>query len=360
MPLYRQDFSLSPLQISILLALPVIVGSLGRIPLGVLTDRYGGKNMFAVVCLLAAVPVVGLAYVQQLQLLWLVALCLGIAGASFAVGVPYVNAWFGVRERGLALGVYAMGNAGTALSGLVTPPLALATSRATVFLAIATMLVVGGLAMWKWGRNAPKWAPNRMPVGTRLLQAVRWQPIRPLSLLYAVTFGAFVAFGLYLPVILTTSYDLSMVDAAARAAGFVLLATIARPFGGWLSDRLGALPILRLVFLVSAVVVLWIAFNPPLMPVGTALYLLLAVMLGMGSGSVFAYIGHGCPEKLTGTVSGIIGTAGGLGGFFPPLLMGVSMQFTGSYTLALFLLSAVCMAIAVGLQRMLAVNRGYK
>jgi NNP family nitrate/nitrite transporter-like MFS transporter len=274
--------------------------------------------------------------------------------------VPFVNAWFGRRERGLALGVYAMGNAGTALSGLLTPRLVLATNRAVVFLSLATLLIVVGISMWKWGRDAPDWRPNRVSALKRLGSALRWRPIWPLGALYAVTFGAFVAFGLYLPVVLTTRYDLSMVDAAARAAGFVLLATLARSVGGWLSDRLGALPVLRLVFTVAALLVLGIASEPSLMPVGTVLYLSLAVMLGMGNGAVFAYIGHGCPEKLVGTVSGIVGTAGGLGGFFPPLLMGASLQLTDSYAPALLLLMLICAAIAINLRRMMPATQGYK
>lgn len=360
MPMYRQEFALSPLQVSMLLAMPVLVGSLGRIMLGALTDRYGGRRMFAVICLITALPTAALSFVAHLSLLWPVIFVLGLAGASFAVGVPYINAWFDRRERGLALGVYGVGNAGTAAAGLLTPRLVLMTNRTTVFLALAALLVLAGVAMARWGRDAPGWRPNRVSPAKGLLAALRWHPVWPLSMLYAVTFGAFIAFGLYLPIVLTTRYDLSMVDAAARAAGFVLLATLARPVGGWLSDRLGALPVLRLVFTVAALLVLGIASEPTLMPIGTVLYLTLAVMLGMGNGAVFAYIGHGCPEKLVGTASGVVGMMGGLGGFFPPLLMGASLQLTDSYAPALLLLVFISATIAVNMRRLMPATQGYK
>lgn len=342
---YAADLKLAPFAISALLAMPVIVGSLGRIPFGILTDRYGGKAMFAAVCMLASIPAAYLVLARSYPQLIAAGLCLGIAGASFAVGVPFVNAWFPKRQRGLALGIYATGNAGTAASGLFTLHLVANLGRPITFAVLATTLLATGLLMAFKGRNAPGWRAANGNALARLAAAATWPPTRKLSLLYAVTFGAFVAFGLYLPVLLHAAYGLDVTDAAARAAGFVLLATAARPAGGWLSDRLGGARVLQAALAGVVLLALIVAFDPSLQPYGTIAYLSLAAMLGVGNGAIFAIIGHTCSPRLTGGVTGIIGAAGGLGGFFPPLVLGASAQLFHSYAVALLLLAAVGLAV---------------
>jgi NNP family nitrate/nitrite transporter-like MFS transporter len=343
--MYTFELGLSPFAISGLLAMPVIVGSAGRIPLGLLTDLYGGRGVFAAVCLLSSIPAIYLAFATTFTELATAAFCLGIAGASFAVGVPFVSAWFPRRQRGFALGVYGMGNVGTAVSGLLTPRLTEHFGRPAAFLTIAAALCAAGILMALWGRNAPGWKPNKGSVKTRLAAAVTWQPTRRLAALYAVTFGAFVAFGIYLPVLLKVVYSLEFADAAARAAGFVLLATITRPAGGWLSDKFSGVMVLRVVLLFAAVLSATVALSPSLMPVGTVAYLLLAAVLGLGNGAVFALIGHLCDDRRIGSVTGIVGAAGGLGGFFPPLVMGASYQVFHSYSVALLLFTATCLLV---------------
>ena len=170
---------------------------------------------------------------------------LGLTGATFAIGVPFVNDWFPPERRGLALGVFGMGNIGTAISGFVTPWLAeRATAGRSPFLVVAAALVVIGLAFLLIGRDAPGRQAATEPFLTRFLAAARLRATQELAVLYALTFGGFVAFGVYLPLYLREVYGLSTADAAARAAGFVVLATLARPVGGWLSDRWGGVPVL--------------------------------------------------------------------------------------------------------------------
>lgn len=342
---YARTFALTPFAVSALLAVPVIVGSLGRIPLGLLTDRFGGKRMFAAACFAASITVVGLALAGSYPTLLFAAFCLGIAGAVFAIGVPFVSAWFPKHERGFALGVYAVGNAGTALSGLLTPRMAVWFGHTTVFLFVALLLITAGAAMLVFGADAPEWRPAPTSAAKQFARAFRWRTTWLLSALYAITFGAFVAFGFYLPVMLHVVYGLSATDAAARAAGFVLVATATRPLGGWLSDRVGGIAVIRTVFLAVAVLAPAIALEPSLAVIGTIAYLSLAAGLGVGNGAIFALIGHQCDERIVGTVTGIVGAAGGLGGFFPPLVMGVSFQLLGSYAAALLLLGIVCALI---------------
>lgn len=356
---YGEQLTLSSVSLSLLVAAPVLVGSLARIPFGLLADRYGGRIIFAVVCLVSSGAVASLSVAASYDGLLLAAFGLGIAGASFAVGVPFVNAWFPKHERGLALGVYAMGNAGTAISGLLTPRLVSATSRASVFYFIAVVLLLAGVAVALWGRNSPRWKPAKAPMITRLKQAAAWKLTWRLAMMYAITFGAFVALGLYLPVLLNQSYGLTPVDAASRAAGFVLLATLVRPLGGWLSDRFNGMVVLRVVFLAIFMLAALSAARPSLAPIGTIVYLGLAASLGVGNGAIFAIIGHRCDTKVVGAVTGLVGAAGGLGGFFPPLLMGASYQIFHSYAAALFMLAVAALLILIFLKRLLGSSTTY-
>jgi NNP family nitrate/nitrite transporter-like MFS transporter len=356
---YAGQWGLSSVALSLLVAAPVLVGSLARIPFGLLTDRYGGRTMFTIVCCTASVVVASLSLAGNYNTLLVAAFGLGVAGASFAVGVPFVNAWFPKHERGLALGIYAMGNAGTAVSGLVTTHLVAATSRTSVFCYIAILLLITGVAMAVWGQDSPHWQPTNVPATTRLKQAAAWKLTWKLSMLYAITFGAFVALGLYLPVLLNQSYGLSPADAASRAAGFVLLATLVRPLGGWLSDRMNGIIVLRIVFLAIFILATFSALKPSLAPMGTVIYLGLAATLGIGNGAIFAIIGHRCDTKLVGGVTGLVGAAGGLGGFFPPLLMGFSYQMFHSYSAALLLLAAVSLLVFIYSRPLLGTNDTY-
>jgi MFS transporter, NNP family, nitrate/nitrite transporter len=233
-PRYQELLGLSPLAVSVMVAVPVIVGSLGRIPLGALTDRYGGRIVFAALSFVVIIPVLFLAFATAYPALLLGGLFLGLGGASFAVGVPFVNAWFPPERRGFALGVYGMGNIGTAISGFVSPRVANSLGRPWAFLIVAVLLAVVGLAFLVFGRDAPNRPQATEPFMTRFMAAARLRMARDLSVIYAITFGGFVAFGVYLPTFLKTVYGLETTDAASRAAGFVVLATRPAPSAaGW-------------------------------------------------------------------------------------------------------------------------------
>lgn len=356
---YAKEFALSPFMLSLLVAVPVMVGSLGRIPLGLLSDRYGGRKLFTIICLLSALVVAWLPLATSEPQLFIVTVALGIAGASFAAGVPFVNAWFPKNQRGLALGIYALGNGGTAVSGLLTPYAADALGRSHFFWLIATLLVLAGVAMGLFGRENSSWRPAKGSSWYRLKQALTWKLTWRLATLYVISFGAFVAFGLYLPILLNQSYGLEAKDAAMRAAGFIIVATLARPLGGWLSDRLSGLVVVRASFFILGLLAVLAAVRPDLAPIGTLVYLSMAIVLGLSCGAIFAVIGHRCPPAIVGVVTGVIGAAGGLGGFFPPLIMGLSFELFHSYTLALVLLAVVCLAIAFSLRKLFGYTVSY-
>ena len=342
-PRYQELLGLSPLAVSVMVAVPVIVGSLGRIPLGALTDNYGGRIVFALLSFVNIVPVVFLAFASTYPALLLGGLVLGLGGASFAVGVPFVSAWFPPERRGFALGVYGMGNIGSAISGFLTPRIASSVGRPWAFLIVAVALAAVGLAFLVAGRDAPNRPRATQPFMSRFLAASRLPIARDLAVLYAITFGGFVAFGVYLPTFLKTVYGLGTTDAASRAAGFVVLATLARPVGGWLSDRVSGIKVLQWALGVVAAGAVVTAFQPPIV-LATIAFLAMAAALGLGNGAVFALVGTGVPPASVGSVTGLVGAAGGLGGFLPPIVMGLVYQATGDYAIGLMLLSDVALA----------------
>jgi NNP family nitrate/nitrite transporter-like MFS transporter len=342
-PQYRELLGLSPFALSVVVAVPVLVGSLGRIPLGAAADRFGGRIVFAALSAVAILPVLFLAVFNSFQALLVGGLVLGLAGTSFAVGVPFVNAWFPPHQRGFALGVYGVGNAGTALSNFFTPRIWAAQGPAAPFLLVALLLASTAVAFVVLGRNAPTWRPATEPFWPRFRQAVRLRLSIDLAALYAITFGGFVAFGVYLPTYLRDVYELAVTDAAARAAGFVVLATLTRPLGGWLADRRPPHQLIVGALAVVAVGAVVAAFGPH-MAVATVAFLAIAAALGLGNGAIFALVGQRVPTSQVGSVTGVVGAAGGLGGFLPPIVMGAVYQATDDYAIGLMLLSDVALA----------------
>ena len=340
---FRRDLALSSLQQALLVAVPVVVGSVGRIPVGVLTDRYGGRLMFPAVSFATIIPVLflGLWGHDSYAALLIGGFFLGIGGTAFAVGVPYVNAWFPAERRGFAIGVFGVGMGGTAISALTTVKLAGGHGLAAPFLIAAVALAVYGVLAALLVRDAPGRVVATTPAWQRLKDTVRLPITWQTSALYAVAFGGYVAFSVYLPTYLKTAYSLSPADAANKMAGFVLLAVLLRPVGGWLSDRIRSTTVLSGAFAAVAVLAAVQSTTPALLPSGTVAFLGMAAALGAASGATFALLARLAPAGTVGSVTGVVGAAGGLGGFIPPLLMGSLYGSTGSYRIGLLLLAGV-------------------
>jgi MFS transporter, NNP family, nitrate/nitrite transporter len=345
-PDYQDLLDLSPFQTALLVAVPTLVGALARIPIGGLTDRYGGRLMFTVVTAAVIAPVLFLSAVTSYPALLAGGLLLGLAGATFAIGIPFVNGWFPPHRRGLALGVYGAGNGGTAISGFLSPSIADTFGRPAAFIVVAVALTLTAVTFALLARDVPGRTPSTQPLRARLAAAVRLRVARDLAALYAITFGGFVAFGVYLPTFLTDVYDLEVGDAAARAAGFIVLATAARPVGGALSDRFDGARVLVGALVVVGLGAIVTAFEPPI-ATATVGFLTIAAALGVGNGAVFGLVGREIPPGQVGSVTGLVGAAGGLGGFLPPIVMGLVFQATGSFAIGLMLLSDVALAGAV-------------
>jgi MFS transporter, NNP family, nitrate/nitrite transporter len=349
---FQDDLSLSSTRTSILIAIPVVLGSLLRIPVGALTDRYGGRRMFALLLLVSAVPALALGYANSYWTLLGVAFLLGIAGSSFAAGVPFVSRWYPKERQGFAVGVYGMGNIGTAVAAFSAPAVVKAWGRPTLGWSAAVLLVAGAVAWWLLAEDAP--AAAGAPARYREVLRAGWRLYR-LALFYFLSFGGFVAMAIFLPKLLKDWFGYSLVQAGLRAAGFTLVATAARPVGGWLADRVGAYPVIVLAFAgvaVDAGVLATLAHDPTIVPV-TLACLSLAGFLGLANGAVFRLVPTEFPEN-TGAATGIVGAAGGLGGFFPPLVMGVVKDQFSSYALGfvgLLVFCAACLLVAVWLLR---------
>ncbi|GIE88139.1 MFS transporter [Actinoplanes regularis] len=350
---------LSSLQQSLLVAVPVVVGSLGRIPVGALTDRFGGRIMFPLVSISTIVPVLYLGLVghDSLTAILVGGFFLGIGGTAFAVGVPFVNAWFPPERRGFAVGVFGMGMGGTAISALTTVKLVDANSLRTPFLITAAVLAFYAVVAWLVLRDAPGRVVPATPLAARLGSTLRLRITWQAAALYAVAFGGYVAFSVYLPAYLKNGYGLTQADAANRMAGFVLLAVLMRPVGGWLADRVAASRVLAGSLGVVVLGALAQSFTPGLAPVGTIAFLAMAAALGAGSGATFALVAQRAPAAQVGSVTGVVGAAGGLGGFVPPLVMGAIYGSFHSYGIGLALLAVVALAalafdlLAVGRHR---------
>ncbi len=339
-PGYQKELGLTSFQQALVVAVPVIVGSLGRIPVGALTDRFGARRMFPVVSLLTIIPVLFVGFVgyRSLPTLLLGGFFLGIGGTAFAVGVPFVNAWFPPERRGLALGVFGVGMGGTAISALTTLKLAENFGKAVPFVVVAIVLALYAVISSQLLRDPPgrKWSQVKLSaqLAATAKLAITWHA----AALYALLFGGYVAFSVYLPAYLKSGYELVPVDASNRMAGFVVVAVLMRPVGGWLSDRFGPAAVLAVVLAVVAVGAFAQSFTPELIPLGTIDFMALAAALGAGSGATFALVALLAPPDKVGAVTGFVGAAGGLGGFVPPLLMGAFYGMYGSYALGLVLL----------------------
>ncbi len=349
-PDIQDELGLSNTETSVMISIPVLLGSLLRIPLGLLTDRVGGRLVFGLMLFYSAGAAVLVGFASGYAALLGAGLLLGAAGATFAVGVPFVAEWYEPKRQGFALGVYGMGNIGTALAAFSVPAIRNSAGQEVAGLVFGGVIAVYGLIWWSLARDVPDRQPTRQPYREVLRSG--WDLYR-LSLFYFVTFGGFVAMAIFLPKLLTDWFDYSLTDAGLRAAGFTVVATAARPIGGWLSDRVGGTKVLAFAFVgvgIDAIGLSWQASDPSIVPV-TIFCLTMAGFLGLGNGAVFKLVPLFFP-KSTGAATGIVGAAGGLGGFFPPLLLGIVKDATGDFVLAFVFMVAfawMCAGMAVAL-----------
>lgn len=336
---FQTTLHLTEQQVWLLIAAPVILGSLGRLPMGMLADRYGGRIVFGVLLLFITLPALFLSFAHSYSALLAGATILGLAGTSFAVGITYTSKWFPPEKQGFALGVYGVGNVGQSVALFAIPLLAGLWDWRMAYRLFALVALIYGLVFLLSARNAPVTAAPKS--FGEMLKVLGRSPLAwLLSLFYFVTFGGFVALSIGLPKLLQEIFGLTKEDAGMRVAGFVLLATLVRPIGGAISDRIGGAKLLSFVFAGAAILAMGMTITQMLpFTIGA---LGVAACIGLGNGAVFKLV----PQyfgKDTGTVTGLVGAMGGVGGFFPPLVLGVIKDETGGYALGFVLLAVFCL-----------------
>lgn len=351
---YAHDLGLNAAQTGALVAMPVLVGAIGRVPVGVLTDKFGGRRLLIVILVATAPLVLLVALAGSLKsypLLLLFGFFLGIAGTVFTAGIPFSAAWYPKQRQGFATGIFGMGMGGTALSAFLTPRLVTSFGYWPTHIIIAVLLLAMAAIVFFFMRESPTWTPVTQGSFGKLIAAAKMPVTWQLCFLYAVVFGGFVSFSTYLPTYLRDIYNFDLTAAGTRTAGFALAAVIARPIGGIIADRIGPKP----VVLVSLAGVAILAFlvnmqPPPEIPTGLT-FLAMAAALGFGTGGVFAWVGKQAPAGTVGAVTGVVSAAGGLGGYFPPLVMGATYNAAQhSYAIGLLLLAATALvALALAL-----------
>ena len=340
---FQSTLRLTQQQTWMLVAVPVLLGSIGRLPMGMLADRIGGRLAFGGLLIFISLPAFLLSVTHSYGGLLVAGLLLGIAGTSFSVGVAFTSKWFEQKQQGLVLGIYGAGNIGQSLALFGIPPLAGLCGWQSTYRLFGAAALVCGIMFLLIARNSPV-AAEVKPLSAMVRVLIERPLCWLLSLFYFVTFGGFVALGLGLPKLLQDIFHLTRADAGLRVAGYVVAATVMRPVGGWLSDRVGGARLLAMAFLGAGVLALgMISDHIVLFTIGA---LGVAACIGMGNGGVFKLVPQYFAED-TGAVTGLVGAIGGLGGFFPPLVLGLIKTSTGSYSLGFVFLSAFCILCLV-------------
>jgi NNP family nitrate/nitrite transporter-like MFS transporter len=344
MPLIKKELALSAQEASILVAVPVILGSLGRIPVGILADKFGGRIVFSILLASLVPPALALGFVHGYWSYIAVAVLLGLGGTTFSVGVSYVSRWFPPEQQGTALGIYGAGNIGQSIAVFGAPALATVIGIPGATAVFAAAAAAYAVYFFVNAKDAPVAKPTGKATAV-LADVAKNRMCWVLSLLYFQTFGGFVALSIYMPMLLKELFSLSPTDAGFRTAMFVVLATAARPIGGWLADRFDAAKILAAVLTGLLPCALFMSSHD--FGYFTAGALAAAALVGLGNGAVFKLVGQHFRSQ-AGTATGIVGAAGGMGGFFPPLLLGYCKDHLGSYAPGFYLLAAfaaVCLVV---------------
>jgi len=332
-PFLREELGLSATAQGLITAIPLLGGSLFRPLLGAVGERIGGRRtgLIGLVITIATLAAAWLVAETPAHFV-LVGLMLGIAGASFAVALPLASRWYPPEYQGVALGIAGAGNSGTLLATLFAPRLAEHFGwQATFGIAILPLAVVFVLFALI-ARESPR---QVAPATLRDYRAVLGESdTLSLSWLYSLTFGGFVGFASFLTTFFHDAYQVSRVDAGDLTTVVVVAGSLLRPIGGWLSDRVGGYRIL-VVLLASIATCLAVVALMPRLSVAVAILFVAIGLLGMGNGAVFQLVPQRFPNRI-GIVTGVVGAAGGLGGFFLPFVLGAVRDATGSYAAGLF------------------------
>jgi MFS transporter, NNP family, nitrate/nitrite transporter len=353
----KKTLGLNATEFGLLMATPVLTGSLIRVPLGIWTDKYGGRLVMTLL-MAATVPAIWLmSYATAFWHFLVIGLFVGLAGGSFSVGTPYVARWFPRSRQGMAMGVYGAGNSGSAVNKFAAPALMLAGGWVLVPQVYAGVMLLTVIIFWFGSSSDPA---HLVPSHTKFsdqLKMLKDPKVLKYCQYYSIVFGGYVALALWMVQYYVGEFGLSIQTAALLAACFSLPGGVLRAFGGILSDKYGAHQVTWWVLWVSWICLFLLSYpqtdftvltvnGPKTFHVGlnvhafTVLMFILGIAFAFGKASVFKYIGDDYPHNI-GTVSGVVGLAGGLGGFVLPIMFGALMDFTGIRSSAFMLMYGV-------------------
>jgi len=364
----KDELGLSETQFGVLVGMPILTGSLVRIVLGIWTDRFGGRLVYTLTMLTAAVATALLSFAHTYTQMLVAALGLGIAGGSFAVGVAYVSRFYPSSKQGTALGIFGVGNVGAAVTKFLAPMVLIAWGWQTVAQVWAVALVVMAAIFWFSTSDDPLTRERRTGGKAPVQLRVQLAPLKDVRvwrfcLYYFFVFGAFVALALWLPRYLIGVYGFDIATAGIVGAAYSIPASIFRAYGGVLSDKVGARAVLYWTFAVSAAATLILSMPPTdyvmrgikgeiafHLELGPAAFIVVAFVLGffmsLGKAAVFKHIPTYYPDNV-GSVSGLVGMIGGLGGFVLPIAFGFLNDVTGLWTSCFMLMFALVMAALI-------------
>ena len=353
----KKALNLNATEFGLLAAMPVLTGSLVRVPLGMWTDKLGGRIVMFTLMLLCVVPIYLISHATLYWHYLVLGLFVGVAGGSFSVGTPYVARWFPKNRQGFAMGVYGAGNSGAAVNKFVAPALMVAFGWAVVPQVYAVVMLAAALLFWFFSYQDPAHLVDSKITWREQLAALKDPKVWKLCQFYSIVFGGYVAMSLWMVQYYVGEYGFDIRAAALLAACFSLPGGVLRALGGWLSDKYGAHSVTWWVLWVSWICLFILSYpqtsftiltanGDTTFHVGlnvwvfTALMFVLGIAWAFGKASVFKYIADDYPANI-GVISGVVGLAGGLGGFVLPILFGVLMDVTGIRSSAFMLLYGV-------------------
>jgi NNP family nitrate/nitrite transporter-like MFS transporter len=353
----KESLDLSATQFGLLTATPILTGSLVRVPLGIWTDRFGGRIVMFLLMLSTVIPIWMMSYAMQYWHFLVIGLFVGLAGGSFSVGTPYVARWFPKNRQGFAMGVFGAGNSGAAVNKFIAPALVVAFGWAVVPHVYAAVMLGAALLFWIFSASDPSHLVASNISFKDQLKALKDPKVLRFCQYYSIVFGGYVGLSLWMVQYYVGEFGLEIRTAALLAACFSLPGGVLRAIGGWMSDKYGAHQVTWWVMWVSWICLFLLSYpqtdftiqtinGPETFHISLNIYLftglmfILGIAWAFGKASVFKYISDDYPENI-GAISGIVGLAGGLGGFILPIMFGALLDITGIRSSAFMLMYGV-------------------
>ena len=368
----KQELNLSETQFGILVATPILTGSITRLPLGILTDRFGGRVVFFIQMLLVAIPTYALAFADQYWQYLVIGLFVGLAGGSFAIGIAYTSAWFEDKRQGTAMGIFGAGNAGAAITNLVAPSIVIAYGWQMVPKVYSIAMLIMAVVFLIFTFTDPAHEKGSDSQLSKRSLADQLKPLKEIrvwrfGLYYYFVFGGFVSLALWLPRYYVGEYGLDLKTAALITMFFTLPSGLIRALGGWMSDRYGARSVNWGVFWACLICLFFLSYPQTTMVIHgiegdvdfkvglnmwvfTFLVFIVGISQGIGKASVYRLIHDYFPNNM-GSVGGMVGVLGGLGGFSMPIIFGIAADLIGvrsSCFMVLFVVVGICMVLMHG------------